>query len=65
MKFVLLALSEQGVEAPPHAVLRDNLKARGAFPPVAAEAEPAEDRVVRKDSRRSAERAAVAQVNFA
>src|SRR5438876_1480796 len=65
VKFVLLVLSEQAVQAPPHAVLWDHLKACRSFSPVAPKAEPTEDRVVRNDRRRRAERTAVAQVDFA
>src|SRR5204863_8425931 len=64
-EFLVFALAEQNVKAPPHAVLRHDLKTRRSPAPVAAKAKATEYWIVSQDGRGRAQCAAISQINFA
>src|SRR5207248_8839169 len=65
VKFVLLAFAKQRMEAPPYTILRNDLKTRRSFSPVAAKAKSPEHRIVCENGCGGAKRATVTEIYLA
>src|SRR5438876_5387109 len=65
VKFVLLVLSEQDVEAPAYAILRNDFETRRSFSPLAAETKSPEHGIVGKNCGGGAKRATVTEIYLA